>query len=50
MLKEFNIESFTNAPKKIELAFVCVYHDEIKIYLERFNGIVYDFRKLNKTL
>ena len=50
MLKEFNIVSFTNAPKKIELAFVCVYHDEIKKYLERFNGIVYDFRKLNKTL
>lgn len=49
LLKHYKIESFTHIPKKIELAFVCVYHDEVKTFLESYKGIIYDFRKLNKT-
>jgi len=37
-------------PNNIELAFICVYHKEILEFLNSFNGLVYDFRKLNKNI
>ena len=36
-------------PNNIELAFICVYHKEILEFLDSYDGLVYDFRKLNKT-
>jgi len=47
-LKKYQIKSFTNMPKNVELAFVCVYHDEVKNFLKNYDGTVYDFRKLDQ--
>ena len=35
-------------PNNVELAFICVYHKEILEFLDSYDGLVYDFRKLNK--
>ena len=48
ILKKHNIKSSRETPKNIELAFVCVYHNEVLRFLDSHNGLVYDFRKLNK--
>ena len=34
-------------PDNVELAFICVYHKEVLNFLDSYNGLVYDFRKLN---
>ena len=47
-LKKYQIKSFINMPKNVELAFVCVYHDEVKNFLKNYDGTVYDFRKLDQ--
>ena len=49
-LNKKNIKSFKEVPHDIQLAFVCVYHKQILQFLETYNGIVYDFKKLNPTL
>lgn len=45
-LNESGIETYINRPEEIQLAFVCVYHDQILNFLNDFNGIVYDFKKI----
>jgi UDP-N-acetyl-D-galactosamine dehydrogenase len=47
-LKKANILASNIKPDKVELAFICVYHKEILSFLDSYNGLVYDFRKLNK--
>jgi UDP-N-acetyl-D-galactosamine dehydrogenase len=47
-LKKENILSSNEKPERVELAFICVYHKEILNFLDSYNGLVYDFRKLNK--
>lgn len=34
-------------PQEIELAFVCVYHREIIEFLNSYEGMIYDYRKIN---
>ena len=46
-LSKNNIISYTNEPRKIRLAFVCVYHDQIMTFLKDYNGLIYDFKKIN---
>ena len=48
-LEEDNINSSKDRPDNVSLAFLCVYHDEILDFLDSYNGLIYDFRKLNKT-
>ena len=48
-LKNDKILASQEKPNNIELAFICVYHKEILRFLNSYNGLVYDFRKLNKT-
>jgi len=49
-LKKDNILSTKIKPDNVELAFICVYHNEVLSFLDSYNGLVYDFRKLNKIL
>ena len=49
-LKKYNIKSSRKISKNIKLAFVCVYHKEVLRFLDSYNGLTYDFRKLNKIL
>jgi UDP-N-acetyl-D-galactosamine dehydrogenase len=50
VLKKDEIIASQGKPNNIKLAFICVYHKEILRFLDSYNGLVYDFRKLNKTL
>jgi UDP-N-acetyl-D-galactosamine dehydrogenase len=46
-LNKNGIESHIEKPEEIQLAFVCVYHDQIKAFLNDYDGIVYDYKKIN---
>ena len=46
-LNKKNIISYTNTPSDVQLAFICVYHDQILNFLKDYNGIIYDFKKIN---
>ena len=46
-LNKKNIISYTNKPSDVQLAFICVYHDQILNFLKDYNGIIYDFKKIN---
>jgi UDP-N-acetyl-D-glucosamine/UDP-N-acetyl-D-galactosamine dehydrogenase len=47
ILNQDNILSSPTRPNHVELAFICVYHKEVLEFLDSYNGLVYDFRKLN---
>jgi len=49
LIKKDKIFSSKERPDHIKLAFICVYHKEVLEFLEFYDGLVYDFRKLNKT-
>ena len=44
-LNKNGIESHIEKPEEIQLAFVCVYHDQIKAFLNDYDGIIYDYKK-----
>lgn len=44
-LSKLDIEICIEKPKNVELAFVCVYHDEILEFLNEYKGYKYDYRK-----
>jgi UDP-N-acetyl-D-galactosamine dehydrogenase len=46
-LKKKNIESFSKDLPNVELAFICVYHQQVLEFVKHFKGVVYDFKKLN---
>ena len=46
-LNKNGIESHIKKPEEIQLAFVCVYHDQIKAFLNDYDGIIYDYKKIN---
>ena len=46
-LNKNGIESHIEKPEEIQLAFVCVYHDQIKSFLGDYDGIIYDYKKIN---
>ena len=43
-LNNIGVKTFTKQPKKIDIACVCVYHNEINKFLDGFEGIVYDYK------
>jgi UDP-N-acetyl-D-galactosamine dehydrogenase len=45
-LEKNGIKIHKKRPKKIDLAFVCVRHNEIEKYLEDFKGIIFDYKKI----
>jgi UDP-N-acetyl-D-galactosamine dehydrogenase len=45
-LRSEGIEVYESEPKSMQLAFLCVSHDEIITYLESYNGIIYDYKKI----
>ena len=49
-LKKNNIKSYTKDPHDVQLAFICVYHKQILKFLDAYDGIVYDYKKLNLSL
>ena len=49
-LKKNNIKSRIDDPHDVQLAFICVYHEQVLKFLETYNGTVYDFKKLNASL
>ena len=49
-LNKNNIKSYTDDPHDVELAFICVYHEQVLKFLENYNGTVYDFKKLSASL
>mgnify|MGYP001246919825 FL=1 len=49
-LNKNNIKSFTEISHDVQLAFVCVYHEQILKFLDAYDGIVYDYKKLNSNL
>ena len=49
-LNKNNIKSYTDDPHDVELAFICVYHEQVLKFLETYNGTVYDFKKLNPSI
>ena len=46
-LNKNGIESHIEKPEEIQLAFICVYHDQIKAFLNDYDGIIYDYKKIN---
>ena len=46
-LNKNGIESHIKKPEEIQLAFICVYHDQIKAFLNDYDGIIYDYKKIN---
>ena len=49
-LNKNNIKCYTEDPNDIELAFICVYHKQVLKFLQTYNGIIYDFKKLNLSI
>ena len=43
---EKGIQIYRDVPKKVDLVFLCVAHDEIKRYLKTYNGLVFDYRNI----
>jgi UDP-N-acetyl-D-galactosamine dehydrogenase len=48
-LSNNNILSYTEKPSDVQLAFICVYHEQILEFLKTHKGIIYDYKKLNST-
>ena len=48
-LYKLGVKAYTKRPENINFAFVCVYHDEVLDFLQKFNGIVYDYKNLVKN-
>jgi len=43
-LNNIGVETFKKEPVKIDIAIVCVYHNEINSFLKNYDGILYDYR------
>ena len=41
------IEIHRSLPKKVEIAFLCVSHDEIKRFLKKYTGLVFDYKRID---
>ena len=41
------IEIHRSLPKKVEIAFLCVSHDEIKLFLKKYKGLVFDYKRID---
>ena len=46
-LKKEGIKIYSNTPKRIEFAFLCVNHDEINYFLKSHEGLVFDYKNID---
>ena len=47
-LNDLGIKTFKKCPKNVEIAFICVYHDEFIDYFKNFKGILYDYKNTSR--
>jgi UDP-N-acetyl-D-galactosamine dehydrogenase len=45
-LQEDGVKIYSNTPKKIKFAFLCVKHDEIIEFLKSHTGFIYDYKNI----
>ena len=48
-LNSLGFQTLKSSPKNTEIAFVCVYHDEIIKYLNNFHGVIYDYKNSDRA-
>ena len=46
-LKKEGIKIYSNTPKRIEFAFLCVNHDEINKFLTNHKGLIFDYKNID---
>ena len=46
-LQDQGIKIYTERPKKIKCAFLCVNHDEIITFLESYTGLIFDYKNID---
>ncbi|MDC1360782.1 hypothetical protein N8293_00265 [Gammaproteobacteria bacterium] len=46
-LRNEGVDVYDSEPKDLQLALVCVYHDQIIKFLERYDGIIYDYKNID---
>ena len=46
-LENQGIKIYRSAPKNIDLAFLCVAHDEINLFLQEYNGLCFDYKNID---
>ena len=45
-LKKLGIKTLKEEPKDIKVAFLCVRHSQFHNFLNKFNGVLYDYKKI----
>jgi UDP-N-acetyl-D-galactosamine dehydrogenase len=45
-LEAVGVEIHSKIPTDVELAFLCVLHEEIKVFLKTYDGIIFDYRNI----
>ena len=48
-LNKIGIKTYHKKPEKIDLAFLCVLHNQIIEFLKDYEGIIYDYRNIHKS-
>ena len=48
-LNKIGIKTHNIKPEKVELAFLCVFHNQIIKFIKGFDGIIYDYRNVHKS-
>ncbi len=46
-LENLGIKIYRSVPKNVEVAFLCVLHDEINQFLQNHTGLVFDYKKID---
>ena len=45
-LNEFGIKTLKDEPKDVKVAFLCVRHSQFHNFLNKFNGVLYDYKNI----
>lgn len=48
-LNKMGIKTYHNKPEKVDVAFLCVLHNQIIEFLKDYEGIIYDYRNIHKS-
>lgn len=48
-LNKIGIKTYHNKPVKVDVAFLCVLHNQIIEFLKDYEGIIYDYRNIYKS-
>ena len=46
-LNEFGIKTLKDEPKDVKVALLCVRHSQFHNFLNKFNGVLYDYKNIN---